>query len=99
LFQAFIDQSSMCLYCGSISCTCTIVEFLCIYLVILPIVKYGVERMNKEVSDWMRGSIQETDGREMPFIALRGFDSVVWSRLYSRELNPLEKQPWQVHCV
>lgn len=53
--------------------------------------------MNKEVSDWMRGLIRETDGPGMPFIALRGYDSVVWSRLYSREMNPLGKQPWQVN--
>ncbi|KAJ4772127.1 Calcineurin-like metallo-phosphoesterase superfamily protein [Rhynchospora pubera] len=62
-------------------------------------VKYGVERMNKEVSDWMRGSKRETDGPKMPFIALRGYDSVVWSRLYSREPNPLQHQPWKISSI
>lgn len=63
----------------------------------LRIVQYGVERMNKEVSDWMRGS--KRDGPEMPFIALKGYDSVVWSRLYSREPSPLGKNPQKVSRV
>lgn len=57
--------------------------------------------MNKEVSDWMRGENLETDGPEMPFIAIRGYDSVVWSRLYSREPNPVQYEPCKAsesHC-
>lgn len=53
--------------------------------------------MNKEVSDWMRGS--KRDGPEMPFIALKGYDSVVWSRLYSREPGLLGKNPKKVSRV
>lgn len=49
-------------------------------------VEYGLERMNKEVSQWMVGA-RNSRGQliQMPFIATKGFDSVVWSRLYSRE--------------
>eukprot|EP00250_Pteridium_aquilinum_P004095 c14332_g1_i1 orf=76-1200(+) len=49
-------------------------------------VEYGLERINKEVSEWMLGA-QNNLGQPMPipFIATRGFDSVVWSRLYSRD--------------
>ncbi|KAE9615124.1 putative metallo-dependent phosphatase [Lupinus albus] len=46
-------------------------------------VEYGIERMNKEVSEWMRG-LNENDNSP-PFIATRGYDSVVWNRLYSRD--------------
>ncbi|XP_078180729.1 calcineurin-like metallo-phosphoesterase superfamily protein isoform X1 [Carex rostrata] len=60
-------------------------------------VQYGVERMNKEVSDWMRGL--KRDGSEMPFIALKGYDSVVWSRLYSREPGPLGKNPHKISSI
>ncbi|KAI5073073.1 hypothetical protein GOP47_0011086 [Adiantum capillus-veneris] len=49
-------------------------------------VEYGLERMNKEVSEWMRGNQNSLDQpTPIPFIATRGYDSVVWSRLYSRE--------------
>ncbi|KAJ7542822.1 hypothetical protein O6H91_09G013400 [Diphasiastrum complanatum] len=49
-------------------------------------VEYGLERMNREVSQWMRGE-RNNQGKpaQMPFIATRGFDSIVWSRFYSRE--------------
>lgn len=49
-------------------------------------VDYGLERMNREVSLW----IQKENNRlgqpaHMPFVAVKGYDSVVWSRLYSKE--------------
>ncbi|KAL5747096.1 hypothetical protein ACOSP7_024094 [Xanthoceras sorbifolium] len=48
-------------------------------------VAYGIERMNREVSNWMRG-LSESDGSPcIPFIATRGYDSVVWNRLYSKD--------------
>ncbi|KAF7816166.1 shewanella-like protein phosphatase 1 [Senna tora] len=52
-------------------------------------VAYGIERMNKEVSDWMKGLSENDDGTKMPFIATRGYDSVVWNRLYSRDTSEL----------
>ncbi|GLT80712.1 hypothetical protein SLA2020_521370 [Shorea laevis] len=53
-------------------------------------VEYGIERMNMDVSYWMRG-LSETDGSpHIPFIATRGYDSVVWNRLYSRDVSDLE---------
>lgn len=64
--------------------------FLCHFL--LPplfVVAYGLERMNKEVSDWMRGLNENEDGPKFPFIATRGYDSVVWNRLYSRDTSDL----------
>lgn len=53
-------------------------------------VAYGIERLNQEVSLWMRGVGEKDDGPPMPFIATRGYDSVVWNRLYSRETSDLE---------
>lgn len=49
-------------------------------------VDYGLERMNNEVSLWMKNANNRW-GRpsQVPFIAVRGFDSIVWSRLYSKE--------------
>uniref|UniRef100_A0A7I4F7E3 Calcineurin-like phosphoesterase domain-containing protein n=3 Tax=Physcomitrium patens TaxID=3218 RepID=A0A7I4F7E3_PHYPA len=49
-------------------------------------VEYGLERMNREVSLWMK-NINNRWGQpaQMPFIAVKGFDSIVWSRLYSKE--------------
>lgn len=41
--------------------------------------------MNKEVSDWMKGLSEDDDGAKVPFMATRGYDSVVWNRLYSRD--------------
>ncbi|KAH0905815.1 hypothetical protein HID58_037642 [Brassica napus] len=35
-------------------------------------VAYGVERINREVSTWMKSSSDEEDSPEMPFIATRG---------------------------
>ncbi|KAL6642966.1 hypothetical protein ACP70R_021147 [Stipagrostis hirtigluma subsp. patula] len=49
-------------------------------------VEYGIERMNKEVSMWMKYSGEDSDDEtDIPFIATRGYDSVVWSRLYSQD--------------
>ncbi|KAK2982747.1 hypothetical protein RJ640_025163, partial [Escallonia rubra] len=53
-------------------------------------VAYGMEKMNREVSNWMRGLSGSDDSPEIPFIAIRGYDSVVWSRLYSRDTAGLE---------
>ncbi|XP_062201252.1 shewanella-like protein phosphatase 1 [Phragmites australis] len=48
--------------------------------------EYGIERMNKEVSMWMKCSGEDSDDEtDIPFIATRGYDSVVWSRLYSQD--------------
>ncbi|XP_038993643.1 shewanella-like protein phosphatase 1 isoform X2 [Hibiscus syriacus] len=52
-------------------------------------VAYGIERMNMEVSQWMRGVIEEDSSPHMPFIATKGYDSVVWNRLYSRDISDL----------
>lgn len=50
-------------------------------------VEYGLERINKELTDWMRAErMSAGKAAQMPFIATRGFDSIVWSRLYSREV-------------
>ncbi|KAG2324047.1 hypothetical protein Bca52824_006775 [Brassica carinata] len=58
-------------------------------------VAYGVERINREVSTWMKSSSDDEDSPEMPFIATRGFDSVVWSRLYSRETSDLNEYQFE----
>lgn len=56
--------------------------------------------MNKEVSEWMRSQHENDNTLKMPFIATRGYDSVVWNRLYSRD-NPdfVEYQAKQVCSV
>ncbi|XP_028768911.1 shewanella-like protein phosphatase 1 isoform X1 [Neltuma alba] len=63
-------------------------------------VDYGVENMNKEVSDWMRG-LSENDGDpKVPFIATRGYDSVVWNRLYSRDtMDLVDYKTKQVYSI
>lgn len=33
----------------------------------------------------MKGRSESESGPRIPFIALRGYDSVVWNRLYSRD--------------
>lgn len=53
-------------------------------------VSYGIERMNMEVSHWMRGLNESNTCPQIPFIATRGYDSVVWNRLYSRDISDLE---------
>ncbi|TVU30945.1 hypothetical protein EJB05_22603, partial [Eragrostis curvula] len=58
-------------------------------------VEYGIERMNREVSMWMKCSGKDSDDEtDIPFIATRGYDSVVWSRLYSQD--PAERTPRHV---
>ncbi|XP_052175773.1 shewanella-like protein phosphatase 1 [Diospyros lotus] len=54
-------------------------------------VAHGIERLNMEVSSWMRG-LGEGDGSpKIPFMATRGYDSVVWNRLYSRDISDLDE--------
>ncbi|KAL5709815.1 hypothetical protein ACHQM5_020457 [Ranunculus cassubicifolius] len=54
-------------------------------------VTYGMERMNGEVSHWMKGlDINDNNGPVLPFMATRGYDSVVWNRLYSRDPDDME---------
>ncbi|KAK9124625.1 hypothetical protein Sjap_014227 [Stephania japonica] len=54
-------------------------------------VAYGIERMNREVSQWMNGPPQNDDNDPaLPFPAIRGYDSVVWNRLYSRDVDDME---------
>lgn len=55
-----------------------------------PSAEYGIERMNTEVSLWMRGLSESEEDPKIPFIATRGYDSVVWNRLYSRDTSDLE---------
>ncbi|XP_047161718.1 shewanella-like protein phosphatase 1 [Vigna umbellata] len=63
-------------------------------------VAYGLERMNKEVSEWMRGLHENDNAPKMPFIATRGYDSVVWNRLYSRDAPDLvDYQAKQVSSI
>ncbi|KAL8156639.1 hypothetical protein AgCh_001645 [Apium graveolens] len=38
---------------------------------------YGIEMLNKEVPTWMRGLSESDDHQKLPFIATRGYDSVV----------------------
>lgn len=53
-------------------------------------VAYGIERMNSEVSLWMKGLGESDSNPCIPFIATRGYDSIVWNRLYSRDTSDLE---------
>lgn len=46
--------------------------------------------MNREVSDWMKGLNENDESPRLPFIAIRGYDSVVWNRLYSRDVSDLD---------
>lgn len=63
-------------------------------------VGYGIERMNEEVSRWMRGEYERDAAPPMPFIATRGYDSVVWNRLYSRDTLDMEDyQLDQIHTI
>lgn len=55
-----------------------------------------MERMNKEVSCWMRGVNKDNDTPEIPFIATRGYDSVVWNRLYSKDSAHVDYRTWKV---
>ncbi|KAL6203495.1 hypothetical protein ACLB2K_027195 [Fragaria x ananassa] len=63
-------------------------------------VAYGVERMNREASQWMRGLSESEDDPDIPFIATRGYDSVVWNRLYSRDNSDFDDyQSNQIHTI
>ena len=63
-------------------------------------VAYGVERMNYEVSHWMRGLTEDDETNpNFPFIATKGFDSVVWNRLYSRDMPGLEGYQINQVCI
>ncbi|XP_065848107.1 shewanella-like protein phosphatase 1 isoform X2 [Euphorbia lathyris] len=55
-------------------------------------VSYGIERMNREVSQWMKGLNENDTNESFPFIATRGYDSVVWNRLYSRDALQMEDE-------
>lgn len=62
-------------------------------------VAYGLERLNREVSQWMKGPSEEDDSPQIPFIATKGYDSIVWNRLFSRDNPELEDyQLKQVIC-
>ncbi|KVI03725.1 hypothetical protein Ccrd_017994 [Cynara cardunculus var. scolymus] len=43
-----------------------------------------------EVSKWMTNVDEADNESQIPFIATRGYDSVVWNRLYSRDTSDLE---------
>ncbi|XP_059659843.1 shewanella-like protein phosphatase 1 isoform X2 [Cornus florida] len=60
-------------------------------------VAYGIERMNTEVSHWMKGLGENDISPQIPFIATRGYDSVVWNRLYSRDISDL--QGYQINQI
>lgn len=63
-------------------------------------VAYGLERMNNEVSLWMKGLSECGNNPKIPFIATRGYDSVVWNRLFSRDISDLEDyQISQINAV
>ncbi|KAM3373931.1 hypothetical protein BC332_17439 [Capsicum chinense] len=53
-------------------------------------VAYGLEKLNREVSKWMKGPNQADDSPQIPFIATKGYDSIVWNRLFSRDNPELE---------
>lgn len=44
----------------------------------------------------MRGVDHDNDIPEIPFIATRGYDSVVWNRLYSKDTGCVDHRTWQV---
>lgn len=46
--------------------------------------------MNSEVSLWMKGLSDGDNSPQIPFIATRGYDSVVWNRLYSTDTSDLD---------
>lgn len=58
--------------------------------------------MNREVSQWMKGLSKNDDDPDIPFIATRGYDSVVWNRLYSRDSSDYDdyqsNQASRQHC-
>lgn len=64
-------------------------------------VAYGIDRMNNEVSKWMRSGASEEDERQpdFPFIATRGYDSVVWNRLYSADDDADERRHDKIEYI
>lgn len=63
-------------------------------------VDYGLEKMNGKVSRWMRGDLLPSgEPVPMPFIATRGADSIVWSRLYSQEVYASPEDKYMVHSA
>lgn len=60
-------------------------------------VSYGIERLNRGVSHWMMGRNESDGDPEIPFIATRGYDSVVWNRLYSGEIS--DRYDYQIDQV
>uniref|UniRef100_A0ACD5VRF8 Uncharacterized protein n=2 Tax=Avena sativa TaxID=4498 RepID=A0ACD5VRF8_AVESA len=62
-------------------------------------VQYGIERINTEVSNWMQGLSEDTDDPDLPFIATRGYDSVVWTRLYSQDSVERTQRSWNLCSV
>lgn len=67
---------------------------------LFSLVAYGIERLNKEVSEWMKDPIKNDSTPKIPFTATRGYDSVVWNRLYSRDPPDLvDYHPKQVHIL
>lgn len=50
---------------------------------------YGLERLNNEVSAWMRGDKLPDGGRAVPpFLAMGDGSSVMWNRMLSKERFP-----------
>lgn len=62
-------------------------------------VAYGIEKMNREVSHWMRGFNENSNSPEIPFIATRGYNSVVWNRLYSRDPADTDYRSRQISSI
>ncbi|XP_020583182.1 shewanella-like protein phosphatase 1 [Phalaenopsis equestris] len=62
-------------------------------------VAYGIDKMNQEVSYWMQGLYEDKDSPQIPFIATRGYDSVVWNRLYSRDTTDIEYMSWRISSI
>lgn len=52
-------------------------------------VKYGIEKLNLETAQWIRGE-QKADGGKAPppFLAMGNSDSVMWTRAQSKEKYP-----------
>ena len=62
-------------------------SFLCPSLA--SAVNYGLEKMNAEVSSWMRGEDKVDGGKALPpFLAMGDASSVMWNRTLSREKWP-----------
>jgi hypothetical protein len=62
-------------------------------------VKYGLERLNAEVSAWMRG-LNMADGTKSrpPYLAMGCPDSVMWNRQFGHERFTSLQQRWKT-CV